>query len=262
MEELLQNANLGSTERALIIIAGIIVIVLVLVIMYMIDNLPDNYKMKKKHNIKSKDNEDNEDNEDEEVEDNEELEELDQMDEHAAEEQMEELFNKRQEMLNSKTNIQAIDFGNDNKKDTNMSEPEETNQENDQLPEKEESLNFAEEEQPVVDIFSSNNEEPVNVTEEEIEEKTEPEKKDDDLDINIFEDNSFSDPEPEKEKEPETVEKVVTEEPKAESSEYSMFTDDMFTSDASEEPVEEKKKSAPKKTTTEKTTTTKKTTKK
>ena len=67
MEELLQNANLGSTERALIIIAGIIVIVLVLVIMYMIDNLPDNYKMKKKHNIKSKDNEDNED---EEVEDN------------------------------------------------------------------------------------------------------------------------------------------------------------------------------------------------
>ncbi len=259
MEELLQNANLGSTERALIIIAGIIVIVLVLVIMYMIDNLPDNYKMKKKHNIKSKDNEDNED---EEVEDNEELEELDQMDEHAAEEQMEELFNKRQEMLNSKTNIQAIDFGNDNKKDTNMSEPEETNQENDQLPEKEESLNFAEEEQPVVDIFSSNNEEPVNVTEEAIEEKTEPEKKDDDLDINIFEDNSFSDPEPEKEKEPETVEEVVTEEPKAESSEYSMFTDDMFTSDASEEPVEEKKKSAPKKTTTEKTTTTKKTTKK
>lgn len=259
MEELLQNANLGSTERALIIIAGIIVIVLVLVIMYMIDNLPDNYKMKKKHNIKSKDNEDNED---EEVEDNEELEELDQMDEHAAEEQMEELFNKRQEMLNSKTNIQAIDFGNDNKKDTNMSEPEETNQENDQLPEKEESLNFAEEEQPVVDIFSSNNEEPVNVTEEEIEEKTEPEKKDDDLDINIFEDNSFSDPEPEKEKEPETVAEVVTEEPKAESSEYSMFTDDMFTSDASEEPVEEKKKSAPKKTTTEKTTTTKKTTKK
>ena len=92
MEELLQNANLGSTERALIIIAGIIVIVLVLVIMYMIDNLPDNYKMKKKHNIKSKDNE--------EVEDNEELEELDEMDEHAAEEQMEELFNKRQEMLN------------------------------------------------------------------------------------------------------------------------------------------------------------------
>ena len=172
MEELLQNANLGSTERALIIIAGIIVIVLVLVIMYMIDNLPDNYKMKKKHNIKSKDNEDTEDNEDEEVEeveDNEELEELDQMEEHAAEEQMEELFNKRQEMLNSKTNIQAIDFGNDNKKDTNMSEPEETNQENDQLPEKEESLNFAEEEQPVVDIFSSNNEEPVNVTEEEIE---------------------------------------------------------------------------------------------
>ena len=82
-----------------------------------------------------------------------------------------------------------------------MSEPEETNQENDQLPEKEGSLNFAEEEQPVVDIFSSNNEEPVNVTEEEIEEKTEPEKKDDDLDINIFEDNSFSDPEPEKEKE-------------------------------------------------------------
>ena len=120
MEELLQNANLGSTERALIIIAGIIVIVLVLVIMYMIDNLPDNYKMKKKHNIKSKDNED------EEVEDNEELEELDEMDEHAAEEQMEELFNKRQEMLNSKTNIQAIDFGNDNNKDTNMSEPEKT----------------------------------------------------------------------------------------------------------------------------------------
>lgn len=258
MEELLQNANLGSTERALIIIAGIIVIVLVLVIMYMIDNLPDNYKMKKKHNIKSKDNEDNED---EEVEDNEELEELDQMDEHAAEEQMEELFNKRQEMLNSKTNIQAIDFGNDNKKDTNMSEPEETNQENDQLPEKEESLNFAEEEQPVVDIFSSNNEEPVNVT-EEVEEKTEPEKKDDDLDINIFEDSSFSDPEPEKEKEPETVEELVTEEPKAKSSEYSMFTDDMFTSDASEEPVEEKKKSAPKKTTTKTTTTTKKTTKK
>ena len=54
MNELLQNANLGSTERAMIIIAGLIVIVLVLVIMYMLDNLPDNYKMKKKNFLNAK----------------------------------------------------------------------------------------------------------------------------------------------------------------------------------------------------------------
>ena len=48
MREIFQNATLNSSDKAIIIIAAITIIVLVLLIMYKLDNLPDYYKEKKK----------------------------------------------------------------------------------------------------------------------------------------------------------------------------------------------------------------------
>lgn len=54
MGEIFQNTTLNSSDKAIIIIAAITVIVLVLLIMYKLDNLPDNYKLKKKMKVTMK----------------------------------------------------------------------------------------------------------------------------------------------------------------------------------------------------------------
>lgn len=44
MENLIENITLRSTDKLILIIAAIIIILLVLVIMYKIDNIPEDYK--------------------------------------------------------------------------------------------------------------------------------------------------------------------------------------------------------------------------
>ena len=51
MKELFQKATLNSSDKAIIIMLALIVIVLVLVIMYKIDNIPEDYTKRKKIRI-------------------------------------------------------------------------------------------------------------------------------------------------------------------------------------------------------------------
>ena len=91
MGEIFQNTTLNSSDKAIIIIAAITVIVLVLLIMYKLDNLPANYKIKKKHETEEDD--DNEEKmDDDEIEEN-----LKEVDAHSAEEKIEQIFNNKPE---------------------------------------------------------------------------------------------------------------------------------------------------------------------
>ena len=54
MKEIFEKATLNSSDKAIIIMLAMIIIVLVLVIMYKIDNIPENYSKKKKTNKREK----------------------------------------------------------------------------------------------------------------------------------------------------------------------------------------------------------------
>ena len=54
MKELIQNTALSSSDKAIFIAGAVIVILLILVIMYKIDNMPEEYKEKRKLNKKIK----------------------------------------------------------------------------------------------------------------------------------------------------------------------------------------------------------------
>ena len=132
MGEIFQNTTLNSSDKAIIIIAAITVIVLVLLIMYKLDNLPANYKIKKKHETEEDD--DNEEKmDDDEIEEN-----LKEVDAHSAEEKIEQIFNNKPEETQV-DQLSGIDFGN--------MDDEEFNEEDDEGPYSDKNLEMPDEEE-------------------------------------------------------------------------------------------------------------------
>lgn len=202
MEEMIANISLKSSDKIILIIAAIIVILLILVIMYKIDNIPEDYKKRKKHNFKSKNHEEPLEEDDE----NYELESQIDNYEPPAEEKMEELFKEDK----TENNILAAN--------SNSLE----------------SLFFDSDIENIEKETTEDN--PKDIINEKIEAENEEynnKQASNDLKINIFDENNIFSNDTSLEKATEEKE-IITEikEKKSEEKgqeEYSMFTDNSFT---------------------------------